>query len=296
MAKTPERWLITGASGKLGRWVLWSLGSQHSTLQILALSGRSEGSIYGHSLEPLDLADQDGIGARVQEWRPTHCLHLGGITSIAEALQDSRRTRQVNAEATGRLAREVDAVGGAFVFTSTDMVFGGDSAPYDESATPRPLSAYGESKLAAEELALESQGRVARVALMYGTRPGDDLASEPLVETLERGRSLSLFTDEFRTPISYRDAARALIGLARAEEAPPLVHLGGPERLSRFELGCRIAGHAGVEDPALEPASRTAFPAPEPRPEDLSLASHLFVRSFPELAPQTVEDALPPRD
>ncbi len=39
-----------------------------------------------------------------------------------------------------------------FILISTDYVFDGTSAPYDERAVPNPLNKYGEQKLEAEKV------------------------------------------------------------------------------------------------------------------------------------------------
>ena len=78
--------------------------------------------------------------------------------------------------------------------------------------------------------------------------------------------------DEWRTPLDVAEAAAALVELAGREEAG-LLHVAGPERLSRYELGVAVLRAQGVEDPAaaLEAVSSADFEAPEPRPRDVSL-------------------------
>jgi dTDP-4-dehydrorhamnose reductase len=49
-----------------------------------------------------------------------------------------------------------------------------------------------------------------------------------------------LFVDEFRSPVPAAVTARAVWELV-LRDAPGLYHLGGSERLSRFEIGCLLA-------------------------------------------------------
>ena len=172
------------------------------------------------------------------------------------------------------------------------MVFAGNAAPYRETDPGKPVSHYGRTKLAAERLLLERDNTlVVRLPLMYGlpvtSRPSTFAAQ---IAALRRGTSLRLFTDEHRTPIWLADAAKAVLGLARSERTG-LLHVAGPERLSRYELVARFARLLGIEDPPLEPVSRLSIAAAEPRPADLSLDDSIFRREFPALAPGPIAAA-----
>ncbi len=70
-----------------------------------------------------------------------------------------------------------------------------------------------------------------------------------------------------------------------------LIHVGGPERLSRFEL-MRRAARPWVSIPAWsDRTSRADVPLAEPRPADLSLDSTRLRSLFPDLERPPSEDA-----
>jgi dTDP-4-dehydrorhamnose reductase len=54
------------------------------------------------------------------------------------------------------------------------------------------------------------------------------------------------FDDELRSPLLVADLARALLELAGRPQITGLLHLGGPESLSRYELARRIAAAHGL--------------------------------------------------
>src|SRR5439155_2744036 len=95
--------------------------------------------------------------------------------------------------------------------------FDGERAPYGEEDDPAPLSVYGRTKADAEAAVRAAGGLVVRVSLLYGPslsgRPSffDDQAA-----ALRSGRPLTLFEDEWRTPLALPAAARALVELARS--------------------------------------------------------------------------------
>ncbi len=281
-----ERWLVTGASGQLGGHLLGRLVGEVSPSQILALAGKGELSETGVQVARIDLADPEDLRGCVAAHRPTHLLHVGAMTSVAEGHARLDDAHRINVEATHTLAQAARSVRARFVFSSTDMVFDGEAAPYREDDPPSPISHYGRTKAEAERVAADFDDTlVVRMPLMYGFARGPRHTTfAQQVAALHEGRPLRLFTDEFRTPIWLADAATALIALARSNQTG-IIHLAGPQRLSRYEMVEHVARLLNIPEPQLVPTSRLSIDAPEPRPADLSLDGTRFVNLFPNLAP-----------
>ena len=105
------------------------------------------------------------------------------------------------------------------------------------------------------------------------------------------GTPQAFFEDEFRTPLDYATAARVLVRLAESD-AQGIIHLGGPERVSRFELMRRAATALGAR-PELVRANRRGDGALlEPRPGDVSLDTGLLRGMFSGLVIPGIEEAL----
>ena len=283
-----ERWVVTGASGQLGGHVLRGLcdASASGANEVLALAGRGALSVSDVTAQRIDLGDVEAVGKAVSDFAPTHVLHIGAMTAVADAHKDPARAERINVAATQRIVEAAARTNARLVFTSTDMVFDGESAPYREDDEARPLSQYGKTKLAAEAVVRNyDQGLVVRLPLMYGFACTDRPTTfGNQVAALREGRPLKLFTDEFRTPVWLADAVAALLLLARSAECG-VMHVAGPERLSRYELVERIARLLGIEAPQITPTSRLDIAAAEPRPADLSLDGSRFASMFPDTAP-----------
>ena len=84
----------------------------------------------------------------------------------------------------------------------------------------------------------------------------------------QAGRVLKLFTDEFRCPLPAVVTARATWELAQ-RGATGLFHLGGGERLSRFQIGELVAARRPQLHPRIERASIKDYQG-APRPADTS--------------------------
>jgi dTDP-4-dehydrorhamnose reductase len=191
----------------------------------------------------------------------------------------------VNVEGTAALAEEAEKAGARFVLVSTDLVFDGSKGSYRESDPVAPLSVYGGTKAEAEaEAAACGRHVIARASLLYGPSiVGRPSFFDEQVAALRTNRPLNLFEDEWRTPLSLAAAARALLAIAHSDFRG-MIHLGGPERLSRLEMGMLLANHLGTGRQAIVRATREGASSPEPRPRDTSLDSALWRKHFPEQA------------
>ena len=196
---------------------------------------------------------------------------------MGDCYRDPVRARLVNTDGTALLGELADRI----VYTSTDLVFSGEGAPYTESHVPAPLSLYGRSKRAGEEALLQREGAaVVRVALMYGpSLIGSGGFFEQQSEAFLKGAKVKLFHDEWRTPLALDEAAGGLLQVLDAG-FEGVLHLAGPERLSREEMGRRWARFLGADPSLVESVSQSDLEFPEPRPADVSLdcteASRVF--------------------
>lgn len=283
------RILVTGASGQLGAYLLRELGLQAVDLQ--AWSGSRLGTLFGVPLQPVDLTDSNQVTQALLETPPDAIIHTAALARVGDCERDPDRARRINTEATARLANLAEHIRARLVFVSTDLVFAGDSPPYPESAAPGPLTAYARTKVDAEKAVLgRPRAVVVRVSLLFGpSQNGQPSFFDSQMAALRRGQPLTLFADEWRTPLALATAARALVEIALAE-VTGILHLGGPERLSRMEMGQKLAAFLGVAEPPIVAASR--LQAGEPRPADVSLDSSCWRHLFPESVWPGWEEAL----
>lgn len=260
--------LITGITGYLGHELLGMVKERGLDHLIL---GRAEG---------WDLSHPFAIETRCEELictlkdREVILIHVAAMSRWMQCEQLPDEAYRVNAEATGAFAATLARHGKRMVYVSTDLVFDGEHAPYDEGFWPRPSSVYGRSKRLGEQITLSSRDNlVLRLPLLYGPSfDGRRGASDSLRLLVEKGESIGLFTDEWRNPMRVGDGARVLLDLALDKEHCEIRHRFGPDRLSRWELGLQIAKEEGLDPTNFTKASRLDFPGPE-RPRDTTLAT-----------------------
>ncbi len=262
--------LVTGAAGLIGRYLLAT-----------ASRWAPEWDVRGLTRQDVDLTDEASVSRIWQEHQPAAVIHCAAISRPAVCEQDPELARRVNVEATVLLASLADKI--PFLFLSSDQVFDGRQGWYVETDRINPVNYYGETKAEAEQAVLANPHHtVIRLALTAGTsQTGDRSFVEDMRRSAVRDHRLTLFTDEFRSPIPAGVAARAVWELIVCER-PGLYHLSGTERLSRLDIGKALATWYPELSSGLQPGSVAEYRGPQ-RPPDLSMRCEKIQRllSFP---------------
>lgn len=266
------RVFLTGGSGFLGAYLARRLAGA-GELFVAFRSCRFAGNLPANGVG-LDFQKQDWV-ERLARLRPHQVIHAAALTDADRCQREPEAARQVNRLGTRRLAEAVAETCERFIYCSTDLVFSGRKSFYRESDAAEPLMAYGESKLEGEREAravLGARAVVVRLALLYGASPSERQSfSQHLVREALAGRPVRLFSDQFRTPLFLEDAARGLELLLTAKDPPACVHLAGPERVSRYDMGLTAARVFGFDPSLAVPTRMSEAPGLAPRPADVSL-------------------------
>ncbi len=274
------RLLVTGGSGYVGAGILkraprhWQIAATYFAHRI----EQAHVAAFG-----VDVRDADAVNRLLADFRPDVVIHTA-------ALMSGDGMMATNAEGSRKVARAAANVQARLIHLSSDVIFDGEHAPYAESAPLAPVTPYAESKARAEQVVREECANlvIIRTSLVYGFNPVDPRTRQTLNGDVPR-----LFTDEYRSPIFVDDLADALIELAEQKpgfSAPPLrsgvpckkpgfsiLNIAGPQRLSRYEFGIKLANAYHVA-PRFQPALSASSPTPRPRDctLDISLAQRIL--------------------
>jgi dTDP-4-dehydrorhamnose reductase len=263
---------VTGAGGLLGGRLAALLHERG--LEVVA-AHRQGVPPDGLRKVAADLADAASVARLLDETRPQAVVHAAvlGRADLCAARPDEAEL--VNARLPGFVAEACRERVLPLVALSTDLVFDGRRPYVGESDPARPLSVYGSTKRSGEQAVRAAWPRAAgaRVALVLGRGHGPRAtSSESVLRALRAGRSTTLYADEYRTPVDPESVADAVARILE-RNAEGLYHLGGPERLSRFELGRRVARAFGLSEDGLVPGAQAEHSGPDRRAPDVSLDS-----------------------
>ena len=259
------RAIITGAAGLIGQYLVRS-----------ARRWAPGWAVEGIARAQLDLTDRSAVSAAFQRLNPQLIIHCAALSRTKDCEQNPESAARINVGATDTLSQLARHT--RLVFLSSGEIFDGSAGWYDESAEPNPINVYGRTKLEAERVVLQHPSHsVVRIVLTAGTsETGDRSFVEDMCRTAKTGKDVTLYEDEFRCPLPAGVIARALWEFVQ-QGKPGLYHLGGSERLSRWEIGeLLVPWFPELEGRLIRGTARNHTGAP--RPPDLSLSCEKIQR------------------
>jgi dTDP-4-dehydrorhamnose reductase len=163
-------------------------------------------------------------------------VNCAAYTNVDGAESEAELAYQVNAEAAGRLgafARDADKW---VLHISTDFIFDGRSdRPYVETDLPNPINEYGKTKLAGEQLLIQSGCRhcIIRIQWTYGSA-GNNFISK-LIQRAETDKELKVVDDQIGSPTATTEVAKVICELLR-KKPTGLFHFASAGYVSRYEM------------------------------------------------------------
>jgi dTDP-4-dehydrorhamnose reductase len=266
-----KKLLITGASGFLG-WNMCTLAKSEWNIF---------GTVFSHPVKcegvhmiRIDLRDYRKLKKTFDEIGPDAVVHAAAAASPDYCQTSKSDSYKINVDAAVNIAGLCADRKIPLAFTSTDLVFDGRRGMYKENDPVNPVNVYGEQKVTAEQKVLDicQDAAVCRMPLILGMpSPAYKSSLQPMITAMREGRELTLFTDEFRSPVSAETAGRGL--LLSLEKVRGIIHLGGRERVSRYDLGVLLADILHCGNSNIRACKQKDITFAAPRAADVSLDS-----------------------
>lgn len=267
-----KKLLVTGASGFLG-WNLCQFAAQNWEVCGTYFGHKVE--IFNTSLYKVDLRDYEAVEELFQTIKPDAVIHTAAASKPNFCQINPQESYAINVTASTNIARLCHKHKIHCAFTSTDLVFDGKNPFYSEADPVSPICYYGEQKVAAESKMSEIHDAIAlcRMPLMFGqASPVSPSFIQGMISNFRAGKEVNLFVDEFRTPASGVTAATGLL-LAIEKKVQGLLHLGGKDRISRYEFGLLLADIWHLPQELIKPGKQADVDMVAKRSPDTSLDS-----------------------
>ena len=266
----PRHWLLTGATGMLGR-----------DLQTVLAERCPADPVTATDVDDLDITDPVAVAAAVAT--ADVVVNCAAWTNVdgAEAAEGPAFT--VNALGPSVLAGAcADAAGQPWMLhISTDYVFSGDATePYPEDAPMHPRSAYGRTKAAGEwavRTYLPDRSWILRTAWLYGWHGSSFVAT--ILRLLDERDHVDVVTDQHGQPTWTVDLAHRVVDTVTGPAPAGTYHATGSGQTTWYDLA-RVAAELTGRDPErVQPTTSDAFPRPAPRPAYSVLAHDGWARA-----------------
>jgi dTDP-4-dehydrorhamnose reductase len=257
-----SRVLVTGASGQLAAFVIRAF---------------SDCDVLPFTRSALDVTDPSAVAEAVARAAPQIIISCAGFNDVDGAEDRPIEAIAVNALALRGLARAAEAANAILVHYSSDFVIHSPATePHDEDARPCPRGVYASSKLLGEWFALDApRAYVLRVESLFGSPrgwSGRRGTVDQIVDGLEHGREVRVFTDRIVSPSYSADVAAATRHLVLSGAAPGLYHCVNDGHASWYDVARAAADILGVQ-PRLVPITVDQMPLKVPRPRYCALST-----------------------
>jgi dTDP-4-dehydrorhamnose reductase len=253
---------------------------------VLSLAERGPGA--GHDViavgpPELDLSvpDDGAVYAALAAARPDAIVNAAAHTAVDKAESESDLAFAINAAGAGSVARAAARLGVPLVHVSTDYVFAGDkSAPYIEDDATGPTGVYGASKLAGEQLVLDSGADAAILRTAWVYSPFGANFVKTMLRLAETREELGVVGDQRGNPTSALDLADAVLTVAvhlKADRSPDLrglFHAAGSGEATWADFAETIFSASAAQGgrlPRVKRITTAEYPTPAKRPANSRL-------------------------
>lgn len=225
--------LVTGVNGQLGYDVC------------RALKKRGNCEFRGIDIDDLDITDEAAVHRYIGEYKPDAVIHNAAFTAVDKAELYPKACERVNAFGTKFLAEAAKEAGAKFIYVSTDYVFDGmKGGAYEPTDAKNPVSVYGKTKSAGEDLVIAATDKyfIVRISWVFGVNGGNFVKT--MLRLAETKGEINVVCDQIGSPTYTADLAFLLCDMIETDRYG-IYHATNEGVCSWYEFACEIMKQAG---------------------------------------------------
>jgi len=213
----------------------------------------------------LDVTDRERTFSTFAQLRPAWVIHAAAMTDVDRCESEPERALAINGGGTANVVAAAEEAGARTIVLSSDYVFDGTKRePYVEDDPPNPISAYGRSKLAAEEAARAGKRvHVVRSQWIFGA--GGRNFVDTILKAAREKPQLKVVDDQRGCPTWSVHLAQGLWQLIEKGPGYDTWHMAARGSATWFEFARAIVAGAGLSTPVV-PCTTAEYPRPARRP------------------------------
>jgi len=265
--------LITGIDGFLGRYL-----AKTSDKNLYAIQGTTfhlENVNVGGDIpvQFMDISDHSAVNEVLSAVQPDIVIHTAGNSNVDVAERNPDKSYNTTVRGTWNIANWCKSNDCKLVYSSTNAIFSGDYAPYNELSIPRPVNVYGQHKYIAENIAaMVPFNLIFRIILLYGWN--FDARMNPVtfvLEALKMGRELKMVNKaSYTNPLYVQSVCEGIWKGITMEKNAEIYHLAGGETCDRYELALAVAEVFDLDKRLISPVPDSYYNSLAKRPYDTS--------------------------
>lgn len=283
------RILVLGSSGLIGTSLTQMLKKSHIVFTTSHERKNDDSSIN------LDLLSDYSIEKAFELSRPEIVINLCAIYKNLDFCEDNKKlVMSINGTSLIPISKLSNKFRSFLINLSTDYVFDGKKGNYKESDLPSPINFYGVSKYEGEKNIQEIADRycIVRTSMVYGRNSVKKTLPDWILDEIRSGNELRIINDQYMTPTYLENLCKMLMEIIRSQYGG-IIHLAGPERMSRYVFALKLLRVFGLSDDKLIPVESKEFSFGSKMPKDSSLnteKAHFLLKEKPESVLTSLEN------
>ncbi|PID57902.1 MAG: dTDP-4-dehydrorhamnose reductase [Ignavibacteriae bacterium] len=287
-----KRIIIIGSNGMLGQKVVEQFNSEKNC-EIQLASFENDSFFEGIPYQRIDISNKAEVKQLLLEFYPDFVINLAAYTNVDKSETDKTSCWNINVNGVEYLAKYSVPVNAHLIHISSDYIFDGKNGPYSEVDLPNPISYYGRSKLAGENIIKKynTPHTIIRTNVLFGTaKYGRPDFVKWVVNSLSENKNIKIVTDQINNPTFLDDLASQIKVICNYKKEG-IFNIGGKELLNRYEFTKRIAEHFNLDFSLVTPITTAELNQPAARPLNSGL---LNLKAETEIGykPQSLNECL----
>ncbi len=275
MSESIKKILITGSNGLLGQKLVKYFQKQNVEFLATANTENKLSFCPNEDFAILNITNIERLSEVVHSFKPSHIINAAAMTNVDACEDYEEECFDVNARGVAHILKVIEGSNIHLIQISTDFIFDGQKKLYTEDDTANPLSNYGKSKWAAEEIIFESghfDYTILRTSIVYGV--GEALNKSNIfswaLNELRAGKELSIVDDQFRTPTFVDDLVQAC-GKVIDLNTFGVYNIAGGELLSMHEYIVKVANYLKISAAKINAITSETLNQKAKRPQSSGL-------------------------
>jgi len=257
--------LILGAKGNLG--------------QTLEKVFEKNNEVISWDRGEVDITDKDLIAKKIKDVKPDVIINAAAYNAVDKCEIDKKEfelAKKINSDAPGYLAGAALDIGAILIHYSTDYVFEGKKKRgYKEDDEPKPISKYGETKLAGERAIISFSGKglkwyLIRTSKLFGPKGESDMSKDSFFDIMlklgKEKRELDIVNEEISCFTYTSDMASATNKILEENRGYGIYHITNSGPCTWFEAASELFKLAEIKV-KINPVKADKFPRPAKRPK-----------------------------
>ena len=213
----------------------------------------------------------------IQETNPDFIINCAALTNVDFCEKNKKKSYEVNVKISQNILKAM-SVNSKLIHISTDYIFDGNKAPYDENSSPNPINYYGKTKLESENLIRASQKKY--IIIRTGSLFSEfiDLNSNKLCwifNKLKNNEKIFTATDMISTPTSTASLAKIIFNLLPFNQNL-IINYSGQNSMSVYEFSLLVSKIFNFNKELIVPVLMGDLLFEAKRPKNTSLKTDLI--------------------